>query len=147
MCIGEAGLTKRNSLFFASLILITLSSINCVNVFDYPKIIQVTGIVTYQSDGSPVDRALVHMWQYDFGDDINEIGFQPYMHTVARTWTNEDGEYKIIHSLKDPEHCCGDIFSNIHAYKFGYLHNDWLNVKVYCTEELQNIHFQLFEID
>ncbi len=147
MCIGEAGLTKRNSLFFASLILITLSSINCVNVFDYPKIIQVTGIVTYQSDGSPVDRALVHMWQYDFGDDINEIGFQPYMHTVARTWTNEDGEYKIIHTLKEFEHCSGDIFSNIRAYKVGYLHDNWLNVDVYCREDLQHINFQLYKIE
>jgi hypothetical protein len=44
--IGKGTPGKRNSVTLF-LILLTLTVINCVNEFDYPQTIQVTGTVTY----------------------------------------------------------------------------------------------------
>jgi 5-hydroxyisourate hydrolase-like protein (transthyretin family) len=142
-----------NSFLFVFLIFISLSVLNCEteteSESDFPRTIHIEGVVTYQSDGSPAEKVTVQIWRWendwdDWDDDFNEILATGYIYSIATDYTNEEGEYKIVYNLKDDEHCRGNGFCNIRAYKVGYIHENWPALGVHCTEDIQIINFQLY---
>ncbi|MCK4558661.1 MAG: hypothetical protein KAV45_02685 [Calditrichia bacterium] len=144
---------KSNYILYILLLVIVFSSWKCKSESDYPRTIHIEGIIKYQSDGSPVDSVTVQMWRWednwddDWGDGLYKLKLDEYMYTITSTQTNEEGGYQIVYNLKDNEYCSENGFCFIRAWKVGYLHDGWPGLGVHCTEEVQNINFQLYHVD
>ena len=100
-------------------------------VFQKKITLHIQGIVTDETNGSPVSDASIYLYESSL------LGFESYLRVSVKT--NQEGRYTLNYFIGYSENVLFGYY--IEAQKDGYLNSKW--VQVQYTSNTQIIDFQL----